>query len=117
MRTPQALSLLTQLLLIGLADLLQNLAYAIQISDLATHLVNLIGMECDLTGLSARIIHIQDPLMMAFAAGAGCAGDSRGMKRMAFEQGAAQQVIEQWELGQQFAMGLLRAGAVWHLYG
>jgi hypothetical protein len=77
-------------LLIGLADLLQNLSDAIQISDLPTHLVKLMGVKGNLTGLGARIIHIQDPLMMAFAAGAGCAGDTCWMKSMTFEHRTAQ---------------------------
>jgi len=85
MRAPEANTLQTQLLLIGLADLLQDLTRAIQVSDLSAHLGNLTGMERDLTGFGARIIHIQDPLVMAFAAGASGAGDSRRMESMTFE--------------------------------
>ena len=116
MRTPEAISLVAQLPLIGLADLLQNVTRAIQVRDLPAHLRNLIGMKSNLTGFGAGIIHIQDPLVMAFAAGAGCTGDSRGMKRMAFEHGTAQQVTERWELGKQFASGLFRARPMLHLY-
>jgi hypothetical protein len=90
MRAPEEISLMAQPLLIGLADPLQNLPHAIQIRDLPAHLGNLIGMKGDLTGFSAGIIHIQDPLVMAFAAGTGGAGDTRGMKGVTFEQGAAQ---------------------------
>src|SRR5215472_5990789 len=73
-------------------------------------------MERDLTGFGARIIHIQDPLVMAFTTGAGGAGDSRGMKSMAFEHGATQQVIQRRKLGEQFASRLFRASCAWHLY-
>src|SRR5579875_1227810 len=116
MCAPQAISLLPQLLLIALADLLQNLAHAIQICDLPTHLGNLIGMERDLTGFRAGIIHVQNPLAMAFATGAGSAGDRRGMKSMTFEHRAAQQVVQWRKLGDQFASGLSQAGSVCHLY-
>jgi hypothetical protein len=85
-RTPETISLLAQLLLIAIADLLQNLAHPIQVGDLTAHLVNLIGVKRNLAGFSAWIIYVQDPLVMAFAAGAGCAGDPGGMK----EQGAAE---------------------------
>lgn len=64
-------------------------------------------MEGDLTGFRAGIIHIQDPLGMAFAAGAGSAGDSRGVKRMTFEHRAAQKVVEGRKLRDQPASGLV----------
>lgn len=83
-----------QLLLIALADLLQNLAHSIQVGDLAAHLFNLIGVKRNLTGLSAGIVYVQDPSLMAFAAGAGRTGDPGGMKSMPFEQGTTEQVVE-----------------------
>ena len=118
MRAPQAISLLAQLLLIDLADLLQNLAQAIQVGDLSAHLDKLIGMEGDLTGFGAGIIHIQDPLVMAFATGAGGAGDICGMKGVTFEQRAAQQIVKRRELGEQLASGtrMRRALFTSHLY-
>jgi hypothetical protein len=108
MRAPEAISLVTQLILIGLANLLQNLAHAIQISDLPTRLINLMGVKSDLTGFRAGIIHIEDPLVMAFASGAGGTGDTRGMKSMTFEHRATQQFVQWWKLGDQLASGLLR---------
>ena len=98
---------MTQLLLIGLADLLQNLTHAIQIRDLPSRLGNLIGVERDLTGLGAGIIHVEDPLMMAFASSAGGTGDSRGMKSMTFEHRATQHLVQWWKLGDQLAGSLL----------
>lgn len=110
--------MLTQLSLIGLADLLQNLAYAVQVSDLPAHLRDLIGMEGNLTSFSAGIIHIQDPLVMAFAAGARGAGNTRGVKRVTFEQGTAQQIIKRREFADQFASRTcwLRCCFLRHLY-
>lgn len=99
--------MLAQLLLIALADLLQNLANAIQVADLTSHLVNLTGMKRNLASLGAGIIHIEDPPVMAFAAGAGRAGDPGGVKRMPFEQGAAEQVVERREFGHQLTSLLL----------
>lgn len=90
-----------QLLLITLADLLENLAHAIQVGDLAAHLVDLIGMQGNLAVLGAGIVHIKNPLMMAFAAGAGSAGDASRMKGVALQQGAAKHVVEGWELSNQ----------------
>jgi hypothetical protein len=115
MRTPEAISLLAQLLLIGFADPLQNLAHAVQVSDLSAHLGKLIGMEGNLAGLGAGIIHIQDPLAMALAASAGGTGDSGGMKRMPFEQRAAEQVVEGRELSDELA-SLPYIGLLSHLY-
>lgn len=76
---------MAQLLLVDVADLLQGLAHAIQVGDLPAHLGHLIGMQRNLPGLRTRIIHVQDPLMMAFAAGASGAGDARRMKGMPFK--------------------------------
>src|SRR5262249_12112515 len=89
MRLPEAISLLTQLMLIALADLLDNLAHVIQVGDLTTHLVHLIGMECNLAGLGAGVVYIENPLVVAYAAGAGRAGDSGGVEGVPFKQGAA----------------------------
>ena len=80
----------TQLQLIALADLLQNLANAIQVSNLAAHLADLIGVKRHLAGFGTGIVYVQDPLVMAFAAGAGRAGDPSRMKGVPFEQGAAE---------------------------
>jgi hypothetical protein len=77
MRAPQAVSLLAQRWLIDLADLLQDLTHAIQ-RDLPAHPDHLLGMERNLTIFSAGVIYIQDPLVMAFAAGAGGAGNTPG---------------------------------------
>lgn len=105
----------TQLLLIALTDLLQNLPHAIQVGDLAAHLANLIRVKRNLAGLSAGIIYVQDPLAMAFATGAGCARDPGRVKGMPFEQGTAEQVVKGWELGHQLT-GLLLIQLVSHLY-
>jgi hypothetical protein len=119
MGTPEEISLMAQLLLIGLADPLQNLADAIQIRDLPAHLGNLSGVKGDLAGFSAGVVHIQDPLVMALAAGTGGAGDTRGMKGVALEQGAAQQIVKRRELGEQLGggIGLLRGSLLSHLHG
>ena len=105
MRAPEEISLLAQLLLIGLADPFQNLTDAIQVTQFSAHLGNLVRMESDLTGCSAGIIHIQDPLVMALATGTGGTSDSGGMKCVAFEQGTAQQVFERRQLSYRFVRG------------
>src|SRR5438128_869215 len=71
----------------------------------------LIGMEGNLTGLAAGIVYVQHPLAMALARSAGGAGDAGGMEGAALEQGAAQQVLERRELGEDRAGGRMR-----HLY-
>jgi hypothetical protein len=80
---------------------------AIQVGELPTDLGRLIGVESNLTGFSARIVYIQDPLMMTLPTGACSAGNARRVKRMTFEQGAAQQVVDGWELGDELASALL----------
>jgi hypothetical protein len=104
---PKEIPLPPQLLLVHLADLLEDLPRAIQVRDLPACLGNLIGMEGDLTGFRARIIHIQDPLMMALTASAGGAGDSRRMKRTPFEHRAAKKIVERRKLREQCANGLV----------
>jgi hypothetical protein len=112
MRTPAAVSFGAQPLLIALADLLQDAAHTIEIGDLPAHLSQLIGMYRKLTGFAAWVIYVQNPLVMAFAADAGGAGDGRRMKGAAFEQRATQQVIEGREFGEEPAAGLFLR----HLY-
>jgi hypothetical protein len=85
-------------MLIDLADLFQDVPHAIQIGDLPTDSGKLIGMKGDLAVLAAGIIHVQDPLEMTLTAGAGGAGNAGGMKGAAFEQRAAQEVIESRQL-------------------
>jgi hypothetical protein len=46
-------------------------------------------MEGDLPIFAARVIHIQNPLMMALTTGAARAGDAGRMEGAAFEQEAA----------------------------
>lgn len=113
---PKEIPLPAQLLLVHLADLLQDLPRASQVCDLPARLGNLIGMEGDLTGFRARIIHIQDPLVMALTASAGGAGDSRWMKRTPFEHRAAKNVVERRKLRHQIANGLALVLSPWHLH-
>jgi hypothetical protein len=105
MGPPLTVSLGPQAPLVVLADLLQDAAYPVEIGDLAAHLSQLIGMERNLPGFAAGIIHIQNPLAMAFAAGAGSTGDPGGVKGVTIEQGTAQQVREGREFGQDLLEG------------
>jgi hypothetical protein len=115
MDTPAAISFGAQALLVALTDPFQNAAHTSEVGDLPAHLSQLIGMDSKLTGLTAGIIYIQHPLGMAFAGGAGGAGDARGMESTAFEQRATQQVIEGRELGEKLLEGE-PVGALRHLY-
>jgi hypothetical protein len=86
MRAPATVSFGAQPLLIALADLFQDAAHTIEVADLPPYLSQLLGMHRKLTSFAAWIIYVQNPLVMAFAADAGGAGDARRMKRAAFEQ-------------------------------
>jgi hypothetical protein len=113
MCSPEALSLSTQAHLVGLTDPFQNAAHSIEIGNLPAHLGQLIRVEADLPGLTAGIIYIQNPLPMALAAGASRAEDSGGMESVAFQERAAQQIVQRWELTQE----LVPAGcSLNHLY-
>jgi len=86
MRTPESFSVRTQANLIALANPFQDAAQAGEIGDLPAHLRDLIGMQSDLTRLTARIIYIQNPLPMSFAASTAGAGDGRRMERVPFQE-------------------------------
>src|SRR5262245_9757105 len=85
MRAPELLSFSAQSALIDLADLFQDAADAIEVSDLPANLRNLVGMEGGLTCFASGIIHIQDPLTVALTAGAGRARNRAGVERVAFQ--------------------------------
>jgi hypothetical protein len=61
------------------------------------HLGSLIGAEAQLPGFTAGIIHVEDPLGMALAAGA--LGAAAGVMDGALEQGAAEDATQAAESG------------------
>jgi hypothetical protein len=91
---PQLAALRAQGVLVEFADLFEDLPDTVEILQLAAHLRNLFGMESDLAVLGAGIVDVENPLEMTPAAGAGGAADGGGMKRVAFEERAAQQRIK-----------------------
>jgi hypothetical protein len=111
----EALARGPQKMLIALTDLFEDVAYAVEIGQLAAHLGKLLGMESDLAVLAAGIIHVENPLAMTRAAGASGTGDRRGMESVALQQGAAQQVVERAECGGELAGGW-GGGLTSHLY-
>src|ERR1700685_1320484 len=115
MGAPAAVSFGAQALLVALADLFQNAAHTSEVGDLPAHLSQLIGTDRKLTGFAAGIIYIQHPLAMALAAGAGGAADAGRMEGTAFEQRAAQQVIEGRQLGEKLLEGAPACDLL-HLY-
>jgi hypothetical protein len=112
MLAPQLLSLQPQLLLVEFTDLLEDLTHAIEVGDLAADAGELIGVEGDLPVLAAWVIDVEDPLRMAFPAGASGTGNGAGMKGVTLQQGAAQQLMQRGEVSQEL-MG--RAAAVFFL--
>jgi hypothetical protein len=81
-------------LLIDFADLFQNPPDPVEVLQLLTDLGDLGGMEADLAVLRARVVDVEDPLQVTFAAGTGRAGNCRGMKGMALEERSAKDRVE-----------------------
>ena len=81
-------------MLVDFADLFQNPPHAVEILQLLTDLRDLGGMEADLAVLGARVVDVEDPLKVTFAAGTGGARDRRGMKGVPLEERAAEDGVE-----------------------
>ena len=77
------------------------MAHPIEIGELLPHLRDLLGMEGNLTGLTARVIYIQNPLEMTFPTMAGGAGDGGGMKGVSLKQGTTQHILQWGKLGEE----------------
>ena len=90
-------------MLIDFADLFQSLAHAVEVLQLLTDLRDLGGMEADLAVLGARVVDVEDPLEVPFAAGAGGAGDRGRMKGVPFEERSAKDRVERWKTGKKLA--------------
>jgi hypothetical protein len=90
-------------LLIDFADLFQSLAHAVEVLQLLTDLKDLGGMDADLAVLGARVVDVEDPLEVPFAAGTGGAGDRGGMKGVTFEERSAKDRVERWKTGKKLA--------------
>jgi hypothetical protein len=96
-------AIFAQKLLIDFADLFQSLAHAVEVLQLLTDLRDLGGMDADLAVLGARVVDVEDPLEVPFAAGTGGAGDRRGMKGVTFEERSAKDRVERWKTGKKLA--------------
>ena len=68
-----------------------------------TDLGDLGGMEADLAVLRARVVDVEDPLEVTFAAGTGGAGDRRGVKGVALQQRAAEDGFYRRKSGKELA--------------
>ena len=62
-------------------------------------------MKADLACLAAGIVHVEHPLVMALAAGAGGAPDLGGMEGVTFQQRAAQDFTERGKASEKLADG------------
>jgi hypothetical protein len=96
-------AIVAQSLLVDFTDPFQNPPYAVEVPQLLTDLRDLGGMEADLAVLGARVVDVEDPLEVTFAAGAGGAGDRRGMKGVALEERAAEDSVERRKSGEELA--------------
>ena len=89
--------------MVDFADLFQNPPCAVEVLQLLTDLKNLGGMEADLAVLGARVVDVEDPLEVTFAAGTGRTGDRRGMKGVALEERSAEDRVKRRKSGQELA--------------
>jgi hypothetical protein len=96
-------AIFAQELLVDFADLFQSPPHPVEVLQLLADLGDLGGMESDLTVLRARVVYVENPLEVAFAAGTGGAGDRRGMKGVAFEERATKDRIERRKSSQELA--------------
>jgi hypothetical protein len=96
-------AIFAQQLLVDFADLFQSLAHAVEVLQLLADLRDLGGMEADLSVLGARVVDVEDPLEVPFAARTGGAGDRGGMKGVTFEERSAKDGIERWKTGKKSA--------------
>jgi hypothetical protein len=90
-------------LLVDFADLFQNPPHAVEVLQLLTYLRDLGGMEADLAVFGARVVDVEDPLEVTFAAGTGGTGDRRGMKGVAFEERPAKDRVERRQSSKELA--------------
>ena len=70
-----------------------------KVTELAAHLRELVAVQADLAVLTTGIVYIQDPLGMAVSPLA--FGTAFGMKGLAMDQGAAEDVAEVGDLGEE----------------
>jgi hypothetical protein len=96
-------AIFAQELLIDFADLFQSLTHAVEVLQLLTDLRDLGGMEADLAVLGARVVDVEDPLAVPFAAGTGGAGDRGGMKGVTFQERSAKDCVKRWKTGKKLA--------------
>jgi len=96
-------AIFAQSLLVDFADLFQSLAHAVEVPQLLTDLRDLGWMDADLAVLGARIVDVEDPLEVPFAAGTGGAGDRCGMKSVTFEERSTKDRVERRKAGKKLA--------------
>jgi len=96
-------AIFAQSLLVDFADLFQSLAHAVEVPQLLTDLRDLGWMDADLAVLGARIVDVEDPLEVPFAAGTGGAGDRCGMKGVTFEERSTKDRVERRKAGKKLA--------------
>ena len=87
--------------MVEFANSLQGLLELTEVPELAADLGQLAAVQADLTVLTTGIVDVQDPLRMADAAGA--FGAAFGVEGLAMEQGAAEDVAEVGDLGEETA--------------
>ena len=100
----------TQGELIEFANGLQSLLDLMEVPELAADLRQLVAVQADLTVLAARIVDVQNPLGVAESAGT--FGTAFGVEGFAVKEGAAEDVAEVGDLGEE-AVALW--AQLWHL--
>jgi hypothetical protein len=110
--TPEAHALGAQELLIDFADPFETSPHTVEVAKTPADAGDLSGVKSNLARLAAGVIHIEDPLEMALAAGASGARNSGGVKGTALKQRTAQDVVE-WR---QRANESCALGPLCHLY-
>ncbi len=105
--------------LVEFANGLQGLLELTVVAELAAHLGQLVAVQADLPVLAAGIIHVQDPLGVADAAGTFSA--AFGVKGFAMKEGAAEDVAEVGDLGEETVglwtrCAICTDGTMYHLY-
>ena len=85
--------------MVELANRLQGFLELAVVFEPQPHLGQLVAAQTDLTVLAARIVDVEDPLRMSAAAGA--LGAVLGVEGGAMEEGAAKDVAERGELGEE----------------
>src|SRR5213594_2054526 len=85
--------------LVEFANRLQRLLDLAVVVEPPPHLGHLWAAQADLTVLAAGVVDVEDPLEMALATGTD--GAALGMEGAAMEQGAAEDLAEGGELGEE----------------